>query len=391
MLAYNNGQAEFEYKKENNKKLKRVKDIKSILFDSSYQNDKIAKNFLSLNSAEKIAFSSDNELENQLEILKKSGFHSKEVLILKKFKGRIFQKCPGSPEMICCNYYLLNTCFDCLYDCVYCFLNFYKNSFGITQFLCGDNIALEMNNLFHDENKIYRVGTGEFTDSLMFDEITGIGKMLIEKASEHENIMLELKTKSDNISHLLEIKNKGNAVIAWSINTEKNIELYENGTAGLTDRINAAKLCADAGFNIAFHFDPIIIGYNYIEDYLDTVNLLMESVDIKKIAWISMGCFRHVPVMKNIIQEKFPDEKLSIEEMFPGMDGKLRYLKKIRVETYRRLKEKIDSYPHKAFIYLCMETSDVWYDSFQVNYSSPEELEIAISDHMRNLFLKSHC
>ncbi len=370
--------------------MKSAKNIKVILYDTSYQNDRIAENFLSIGSAEKIPFSNENELEFLLNNLKTTGFQSKEILILKKFKGRIFQKCPGSPEMVCCNYYLLNTCFDCLYDCVYCFLNFYKNSFGITQFLFAENILVEMNHLFQDKDKIYRVGTGEFTDSLMFDEITGIGKLLIEKASDHKNIMLELKTKSDNISHLLDIKNKGNAVIAWSINTEKNIALYENGTAGLNERINAAKLCADAGYKIAFHFDPIITSDNYIHEYLHTINLLMTSVNIKKIVWISMGCFRHVPAMKNIIQKKFPEEKLSTAEMFPGIDGKMRYLKKIRVETYRKFKEKIDSYNHNAFIYLCMETPDVWYDSFNVNYSTPDELESAITAHMKNQFLTDH-
>ncbi len=370
--------------------MKSVKNIKAVLFDASYQNDRIAESFLSIDSAEKIPFSDEPELEKLIDNLKSSGFLSKEVLILKKFKGRIFQKCPGSPEMVCCNYYLLNTCFDCLFDCVYCFLNFYKNSFGITQFLFAENIILEMNHLFQDKEKIYRVGTGEFTDSLMFDEITGIGKLLIEKASEYENIMLELKTKSDNISHLLDIEKKGNAVIAWSINTERNIALYENGTACLDDRINAAKKSADAGYKIAFHFDPIITSDNYIDDYLNTIDRLMTSVDIKKIVWISMGCFRHVPVMKDIIQKKFPEEKLSTAEMFPGIDGKLRYLKKIRVETYRKLKEKIDAYNHNAFIYLCMETPDVWYDSFNLNYSTPEELEEAISGHMRNQFLINH-
>jgi spore photoproduct lyase len=369
--------------------MKTVKNIKIIIYDFSFSNDPIAQNFLTLDYAEKIAYSSDVELDNQLEKLKKSGFHSKEVLILKKFKGRLFQKCPGSPDMICCNYYLINTCFDCLYDCVYCFLNFYKNSFGITQFLCTDNITGEMQNLAPDKNKIYRIGTGEFTDSLMFDEITGLGRTFIEKASGYGNIMLELKTKSDNISHLLDIKNKGNAVIAWSVNTERNIDLYEKGSAGLAQRIKAAKLCADSGYKLAFHFDPIITGEKYIDEYLETAEYLMSSVDVKKIAWISMGCFRHVPVMKNIIQEKYPDEKLTLEEMFPGIDGKMRYLKKVRVESYKALKQKIDSYQHNAFLYLCMETQDVWYDAFKMSYSSPEELELAMSDHLKARFLKS--
>ncbi len=53
------------------------------------------------------------------------------------------------------------------------------------------------------------MGTGEFTDSLMMDEVTGIGGAIIEHTSGMPNIMMELKTKSDNIDHLLDIRGKG--------------------------------------------------------------------------------------------------------------------------------------------------------------------------------------
>ena len=115
----------------------------------------------------------DDDLTLKIKELKKR-FSSKEVLILKEFMGRKFQKCPGSPDVICCNYYLLNTCFNCLYNCTYCFLNSYLNSYGIVQFVNLEDLTDLIKNHCLEINKAVRIGTGEFTDSLMFDEVTSI-------------------------------------------------------------------------------------------------------------------------------------------------------------------------------------------------------------------------
>ncbi|MDY6969828.1 MAG: DNA photolyase [Spirochaetota bacterium] len=370
--------------------MKTVNDIKIILFDKNNKESIITKKFLlHLKDRHIIDYSNEDELKEHIVKLQKEGYRSKEVLILKRFMGRFFQLCPGTPKMICCNYRVINTCFNCLYNCAYCYLNTYLNSYGILQFTNIENVFGEIENFLSKANPetIYRIGSGEFTDSLMMDEITGIGRDLIKKLNSFENVMLELKTKSSNIDHLLEIKEKGNTVIAWSLNTQRNIDRYENDSSSLTDRIDAAVRAGNEGYYLAFHFDPIIIYDGWKEDYRNIIDSLFQYINTDKIVWISLGCFRYSPGFKEIIRDNFPDEELTIEEMFPGIDGKMRYLKKNRIEIYSEIIKYINKYSNRAFIYLCMESSDMWYTIFEKNYSASEELEKTFSDHLIKNFL----
>lgn len=332
-------------------------------------------------------FIDETDLSLKIAELKKK-FHSKEVLILKEFMGRKFQKCPGSPNVICCNYYLLNTCFNCLYNCTYCFLNSYLNSYGIVQFVNLDELSELIKIHCEGVNHPVRIGTGEFTDSLMFDEMTSIAINLIESTASIPNLFLEFKTKSSNVNHLEEIKNKGNAVLAWTINTQKNIDLYEDGASDIYERIEAASRAQKSGYNTAFHFDPIIKYDNFIQEYFSVIEFMAENLDPSKIVWISLGCFRYSPGFKDIIKNSFPDEKLTVEEMFPGCDGKYRYLTTERTEIFIRFKEKINSLFPGVFIYLCMEDSDMWSSVFGKNYSVSEDLENDFNKHLEQNFMK---
>jgi spore photoproduct lyase len=171
---------------------------------------------------------------------------------------------------------------------------------------------------------------------------------------------VEFKTKSVNIDHLLPIGQKGNAVLSWSLNTERVIERYEKDTAGLADRIGAAARAADSGFLTAFHFDPIIDYEGCEFEYLGVIDSLLSRIRVSSVAWISMGCFRFSPSFKDHVRARFPDEQLTCAEMFPSFDGKFRYLKQKRVALYRTLYDRIIQHSRRIPVYLCMEPRDVW-------------------------------
>jgi spore photoproduct lyase len=367
--------------------MRTIDDIRAIVYDRGDRDNPIARRFLSLDGKEAVECSGDEDREAALASLRERGVPSKGVLVLKPFLGRLHQKCPGSRGMICCNYRLINIGFNCLYNCTYCFLNYYLNSYGIVQFISPVPSLGELEpELRSAPGTVFRVGTGEFTDSLMLDEISGVSASLIAEAARYPNLFLEFKTKSDNIRHLLGIRDKGNTVLAWTLNTERNIGLYESGSASLGDRIRAAAEAADAGFLTAFHFDPMIEYDGWIDDYCAIADTLFGAVDPDRVAWISMGCFRYSHGFREIVRSAFPDERLTVAEMFPGEDGKYRYLKKKRVTAYRALLERIRSHTEKPFVYLCMESAGVWDEVFGVFYQSSDELELAIGSHLKKLF-----
>jgi spore photoproduct lyase len=222
----------------------------------------------------------------------------------------------------------------------------------------------------------------------MMDDITRIGESLISKFCSYKNVMLELKTKSNNIDHLLSIKEKGSTVLAWSLNTERNIAKYEKGSASLNERIQAAKKAGEADFFLAFHFDPVIIYEGWEKDYKDLIDNLFSNINPEKLVWISLGCFRYSPGFKDILRDKFPDEELTLEEMFPGVDGKYRYLKNKRIEIYKTMKGYINNFTKKPFIYLCMESVDVWHSVFNKYYDTSFALEKDFSEYLKDKFVK---
>lgn len=369
--------------------MKKFSDIRIVLYQQHHLEYRIAERIVAsaYNAGkETVVYRDEPELGSMLEDIKER-FASKEVLILKEFLGRKFQKCPGSNNVICCNYYLLNTCFNCLYDCTYCFLNSYLNSFGIVQFVNLDDLAGSVNAYSADYPLFLRVGTGEFTDSLMFDEVTGIAEDLIASTCHNKKIFLEFKTKSANVDHLLGIRERGNSVLAWTLDTEHNIRLYESGAATLEERLSAARSAQESGYFTAFHFDPVIKYDNFMNEYYGVIDMMHEYLRPDGVLWISLGCFRYSPGFKDIIKHKYPAEKITTEEMFPGVDGKLRYLTRERIDIFRGLSGRLKKFFPHTFIYLCMEDEYVWNEVFGVNYKKSEELEKDLSEHLKR-FIK---
>jgi spore photoproduct lyase len=362
--------------------------IRALLYFREDRDNTVVRRFRESGEREIIECDGEEAMDSAIRRLRGQGISSKETVILKKFQGRMFQKCPGSPGMICCNYYLVNIGFNCPYNCTYCYLNYYLNSYGITQFINPEISFDAIGSLVReDPEAVFRVGTGEYTDSLVLDDMTGFSASLIAAASGYRNLFLELKTKSDNIGHLLDIEGKGNTVLAWSLNTPRNIALYEAGAVSLERRITAAAAACSAGYLTAFHFDPMIMYDGWIGEYRDVVDLLFDRVRPDRIAWISLGCFRYSPGFREIIREAFPGQGLTADEMFPGPDGKFRYLKKERAAAYSALLERIRSRTDKPFVYLCMETESLWYDLFNTRYHSSRDLELAFGAHLKRHFL----
>jgi spore photoproduct lyase len=367
--------------------MKTVDDIRAVVYERGDRENEIVRRFLS--KGQFIVREYDETLGpgEVLEDLKRQGVSSKEAVLLMRFKGRMAQQCPGSRGMICCNYRLLNIGFNCLYDCAYCFLNYYLNSYGIVQFIDIDSSLLLPEAASPGKRLVRRIGTGEYTDSLMLDDVTGIGEALISAAALTPEVFLEFKTKSDNVAHLLDIRDKGNTVLAWSVNTPDCIERYEAGTAPLEKRLDAAAAASRAGYLVAFHFDPIILSCGTIHDYLDLADRVFTSVDPDRVAWVSLGCFRYSPGFKDFARRTTSCRGLTSPEMFPCEDGKYRYFRPLRMAVYGSLTRRIRSMAPGAFVYFCMESESVWREVMGARYNESDELEKAFNDHLKARFL----
>jgi spore photoproduct lyase len=114
---------------------------------------------------------------------------------------------------------------------------------------------------------------------------------------------------------------------------------------------------------LGFHFDPLIIYKGCEEEYRYVIEQIFKHVSSDNIVWISLGTFRYMPPLKSIIQKRFPDSKIVYGEFIPGLDGKMRYFKPLRIALYRKMVSWIKEFAPRVLIYLCMEDEEVWQKS----------------------------
>lgn len=290
----------------------------------------------------------------------------KKRLLITTQKGTFFKKCPGCIEkMVHCNYYIINLGSNCHMDCTYCFLQHYINNPLMVFYANIEDMMTEVHALFSKYPKRpYRIGTGELMDSLALDGLSGVSRSIIPFFTQWENSLLELKTKTNQVDNLLDLDPQGRVVVSWSLNPPSVVETQEFKTSSLEERLTAAWKCQEAGYKIGLHFDPLIYDRGWEKDYRELLDCIFAKINPRNIAWISLGSLRFTGELKAIMRKRFPQNRLFLEEFAPGLDGKWRYLKPIRVCMYLKMLEWIKGYDPKLSPYLCMESQDVWHRVF---------------------------
>lgn len=303
------------------------------------------------------------ELKEELYLMSRDPIgEGKTILYLSPFKGPLLKPCPGTKGYICCGYWIGNIAVGCTMDCSYCVLQVYLNEPFLVLQLPWEKFFEEVRERVVGPLPL-RIGTGELSDSLALEPLIGFVQEAVS-FFRGTKAVLELKTKTDNVELLQGLPHDGHTIVAWSLAPQKVIDDFERGTTSLKRRLEAAKRCLSWGYPLAFHLDPIIHYPGWEDDYRGLIEELFRQIDPKGVIWISMGTFRFPKGLDRIIRKRFPRSRLLTGELFPTSDGKVRYLKPLRVELYKRILSWLKEYKLEAFIYLCMEREDVWEATF---------------------------
>ncbi|MGB5159426.1 SPL family radical SAM protein [Desulfobacterium sp. N47] len=284
---------------------------------------------------------------------------AKETLFVTKNKGAFIRDCPGTSCYTCCGYKILHIGTFCSMDCSYCILQSYFHPPVLQFFVNHEDMIRETKQLFENTN-ISRVGTGEYTDSMIWEKLTDLSGILVTQFSEQNRAVLELKTKTTDIDLLEGLRHNRKTIISWSLNTEKIIREEERRTSSLNARLEAAAKCELWGYPLSFHFDPVIIYDGCEKEYKEVIRKIFDYVSSDNIVWISIGTFRFIPALKNIIKERFSVSKIAYGEFITGLDGKMRYFKPLRIDIYKKMVEWIKEIAPDVLVYFCMEDDEVW-------------------------------
>ncbi len=278
-------------------------------------------------------------------------------------RGEAFHLCASAHrDYLCCQVQVLAAVSNCPYDCSYCFLQNYLTD-NTTQVVADTEalVAEVLTKTARQPWRFFRVGTWELGDSLALEGLTGSSAELVLRFAEIPNALLELKTKSAQVDGLLELDHRGRTVVSWSLNPEPIVRREELRTASLQERLDAMRKVVEAGYPVAAHFDPMIYYDDWEEGYVDLARRLFDVVPPERVAWLSIGSLRFNPEMKKVMEDNFPGSRITAAEMVLGDDGKMRYVKPLRMQMYRRFYDALRDYGgDNPFVYLCMERWDVW-------------------------------
>ena len=280
-----------------------------------------------------------------------------DTLLIHREKYDFLKPCPCSCAAACCGYNLINLGFGCRFECEYCFLQQYQNLHAVLLPANLDEFLNKIDGASFRKGPFDRprIGSGEFTDSLVFDDLTRSSQKLVPFFRARPHLQFEFKTKSVHIGGLLEAGGCENVVVSWSVNSDKITDTAEHFTPGLSARLAAACEVARAGYRLGFHFDPVVIYDGWQQDYARTVEQMADTLPKDKVAWISVGTLRFSRELKKMIENRFPQNTILDGEFLLDFDGKMRYGDSQRKEVYQfllPLLRKVFPHPH---VYLCME------------------------------------
>ncbi len=285
-------------------------------------------------------------------------------------------RCPvASPRTLCCNLQTLDAVDNCGYGCSYCSI---QSFFDGKQISFDRGFADKLKNLTLDAEKTYHIGTGQSSDSLMWGNSHGVLDAVIDFARANPNVILELKTKSANIGHLLRVDAPKNIICTWSLNTPTLIHHEEHGTASLDKRLDAARKVADAGYLVGFHFHPIVHYDRWQSDYQLVVEQLGALFKPEEVALVSMGTLTYIKsVIRDIRKRAIPTQILKM----PMVDtaGKQSYPDEIKLSLFTHVYNSFPaSWKNNVFFYLCMENHRLWKPVFGYEYASNTDFETAM-------------
>ncbi len=305
-------------------------------------------------------------------------------VLLARQRGPFLRLCPGTQKHICCGYYNLDVAAGCDLGCTYCILQGYLNSPLITFYCNTDDMFAELDEKLRKRaNRFYRIGTGELSDSLTFEHINELGPELVRYFADKKNAIIELKSKNVHIDDLLDLPHNRRTVISWSLNTDVIRDKEEGLATTIQDRLVAAAEVQKAGYRLGFHFDPMIEHDGWQKGYRDIVDRLFRLIKPQNIAWISLGALRYPAPFEDVLRENHPQSDIYLGELLLGVDKKRRYFKPIRIDMFSKMYEWIRSYSGDVFVYLCMESEEIWKKSFGWSPRNSGELKRLLDERVR--------
>ena len=296
-------------------------------------------------------------------------------------QGTVFGMCPvQSEKTLCCNLRTIDAAKNCGFGCSYCSIQtMYTND----DILFDENFREKLGAIELDPERGYHIGTGQSSDALMWGNKNGVLDDMFQFARKWPNAVIEFKTKSRNIDHFLRSDIPANIVCSWSLNPDLIVQNEEHLTASLSQRLNAARLVADAGIKVAFHLHPMVRYEGWQGGYSSLISRVIKNFDFNEVVFVSFGALTFPKPIIRKIRSSGIRTRIHQMSMSANAEGKMTYPDHIKEELFGHAYQAFSAWHGKVFFYLCMEEPKFWETTFGERFPDNEAFEQGLLDSVR--------
>lgn len=268
--------------------------------------------------------------------------------------------------VVCPPYYVLSHGNGCPYACDYCCLQLPLCNVSKPVVFRRRQRLIDEVKSFLTRGQAYLLSAGESSDSLAFDHLTGLSEDLVPLIARQDEQSLFPKekqhkllfvTKSIHVERLLAMKERANVAVSFSLNAPEVAERYEHGAPHPYLRLDAAKRCQEAGYEVRIRIDPVVPEDGWESWYEPLLERIAGEMDTQGLRF-TLGTIRHNGGLRECAARRGRDETVfRLATSREGADGRHRLPVDLRRNVYAWFRKQL---PEGATMALCKETEELW-------------------------------
>jgi spore photoproduct lyase len=264
-----------------------------------------------------------------------------------------FDKTPA--DIACGMFWEVRWAYGCPFNCSYCYLRGTMRGRMKPQYVRTELVIQALDEAFAKIKTPAIFNSGELSDSLMNPPLMEPIVNKFEDQKSHKIYLLS-KCGTKNIGFLTDVLRK-QVICGWSINAPVVARQWEKIAAPPEDRIDAAAIVSNAGYDTRIRIDPIFPVKDWRSNYDDLINKILSRFTPNRII---LGTPRGL--WKTVKYAKVANADLEWIRFFAEDSS---WGKKLAFEQrkaiYNFFYDKLESagYPQSK-ISLCKETLEMW-------------------------------
>jgi len=262
----------------------------------------------------------------------------------------------------CPNYWHHSPTGYCFYGCSYCFL---AGTPGVWH-SPSIKIYVNINEIMSQIDLVARrlaaptaFHVGKLQDALSLDPLTGYSERLVPFFARHPYARQIALTKTAEVDRLLPLEHRANTIVSWSLNPQKIIDLFEEQTPSLTERLAAMQRCAARGYPVRAEVMPLIPIPDWQAEYQSFIGRLLAAAPIRR---LTLGGVCSYPKARRLLEQKLGRRNAISANLANGAsaDGRLRYPPALRIAMYSHIIQITKELRPELPIALCLEEKPIW-------------------------------